>query len=206
VFRQRFVGITGEREVAEAMERVLKELQAAGAALVDVAIPDYDEKYRVAAGSAPDRWPQRGRRISPAAPRRTSTCSPSRTSSRPARWPRRTAPARRRPRSGPTGAELDEATRGFYARREAFRQLFVDLMEREKLDAMLYPANQARPHTHEGGAERYGTEPGTCQESAPRAAAGDRAGRLHRRTLPRWRLLPRPHVGRPEAPGSRARI
>ena len=31
---------------------------------------------------------------------------------------------------------------------------------------MLYPANQARPHTHEGGAERYGSEPGTCQESA----------------------------------------
>jgi amidase len=39
-------------------------------------------------------------------------------------------------------------------------------MDRERLDAMLYPANQARPHTHEGGAERYGSEPGTCQESA----------------------------------------
>jgi Asp-tRNA(Asn)/Glu-tRNA(Gln) amidotransferase A subunit family amidase len=39
-------------------------------------------------------------------------------------------------------------------------------MERERLDAMLYPANQARPHTHEGGLERYGTEPGTCEESA----------------------------------------
>ena len=66
----------------------------------------------------------------------------------------------------PTGAELEEATRRFYAGREEFRQLFVNLMEREKLDAMLYPANQARPHTHEGGAERYGTEPGTCEESA----------------------------------------
>ena len=31
---------------------------------------------------------------------------------------------------------------------------------------MLYPANQARPHTHEGGLERYGSEPGTCEESA----------------------------------------
>ena len=39
-------------------------------------------------------------------------------------------------------------------------------MDRERLDAILYPANQARPHTHEGGAERYGTEPGTCEESA----------------------------------------
>ena len=31
VFRQRFVGITGEREVAETMDRVIKELQAGGA-------------------------------------------------------------------------------------------------------------------------------------------------------------------------------
>jgi Asp-tRNA(Asn)/Glu-tRNA(Gln) amidotransferase A subunit family amidase len=66
----------------------------------------------------------------------------------------------------PTGAELDAATRRFVAGRERFRQLFVDLMDRERLDAMLYPANQARPHTHEGGTERYGTEPGTCEESA----------------------------------------
>src|SRR5207244_3393663 len=54
----------------------------------------------------------------------------------------------------------------FYAAREHFRDLFVNLMEREKLDALLYPANQARPHTHEGGLERYGGEPGTCEESA----------------------------------------
>ena len=36
-FRQRFVGFTGEREVAANMERVIKELQAAGAIVVDVA-------------------------------------------------------------------------------------------------------------------------------------------------------------------------
>ena len=53
VFRQRFVGITGEREVAETMDRVVKELQAAGATVVDVAVADYDAKYRVARGSAP---------------------------------------------------------------------------------------------------------------------------------------------------------
>ena len=39
-------------------------------------------------------------------------------------------------------------------------------MDQQKLDAMLYPANHARPHTHEGGLERYGSEPGTCEESA----------------------------------------
>ena len=61
---------------------------------------------------------------------------------------------------------LDEATKRFIAGRETFRQLFVDLMDLEKLDAMLYPANHARPHTHEGGLERYGSEPGTCEESA----------------------------------------
>jgi len=66
----------------------------------------------------------------------------------------------------PSGAALEEATRTFIAARETFRQLFVDLMDRQKLDAMLYPANHARPHTHEGGLERYGSEPGTCEESA----------------------------------------
>ena len=54
----------------------------------------------------------------------------------------------------------------FVAGREAFRQIFVDLMDRQQLDALLYPANQARPHTHEGGLMRYGSEPGTCEESA----------------------------------------
>src|SRR5436190_7891570 len=41
-----------------------------------------------------------------------------------------------------------------------------ELMDRERIDVLLYPANQARPHTHEGGLERYGGEPGTCEESA----------------------------------------
>ena len=58
------------------------------------------------------------------------------------------------------------ATAAFYATRDAFRALFVDPMEQQRLDALLYPANLARPNTHEGGLERYGEEPGTCQESA----------------------------------------
>jgi len=65
-----------------------------------------------------------------------------------------------------SGGDIDAAGRAFVARREAFRQRFLDLMDRERVDAILYPANQARPHTHEGGLERYGTEPGTCEESA----------------------------------------
>jgi len=52
------------------------------------------------------------------------------------------------------------------ASREGFRQLFVDLMNSQRLDALLYPANQVRPHTHEGGLGRYGSELGTCEESA----------------------------------------
>jgi len=67
---------------------------------------------------------------------------------------------------GPTGAARDEAARQFYAGRDTFRQIFVTLMDQQKLDAILYPANHARPHTHEGGLERYGSEPGTCEESA----------------------------------------
>jgi Asp-tRNA(Asn)/Glu-tRNA(Gln) amidotransferase A subunit family amidase len=65
-----------------------------------------------------------------------------------------------------TGAALDDATRRFIAGRETFRQIFIDLLDQQRLDAILYPANQARPHTHEGGLERYGSEPGTCEESA----------------------------------------
>ncbi len=39
-------------------------------------------------------------------------------------------------------------------------------MDEQHADALLYPANVARPHTHEGGLVRYGSEPGTCEESA----------------------------------------
>jgi aspartyl-tRNA(Asn)/glutamyl-tRNA(Gln) amidotransferase subunit A len=66
----------------------------------------------------------------------------------------------------PAGDALRAATASFVATREAFRALFVDLMDREHLDALLYPANQARPAVHDGGLERYGSEPGTCEESA----------------------------------------
>jgi Asp-tRNA(Asn)/Glu-tRNA(Gln) amidotransferase A subunit family amidase len=66
----------------------------------------------------------------------------------------------------PAGDELRGAVAGFYSKRDAFRELFVAPMERLRLDALLYPANLARPNTHEGGLERYGEEPGTCQESA----------------------------------------
>ena len=166
-FRQRFMGFTGEKEVPQSMERVIKELQAAGATVVDVAISDYDAKYAAVRGTAPGAlraaWTSyltRGSKpgdtvitieqliasgkMAPAGQRRLETAL---------------APA-------PTGAAADEATAKFIAGREGFRQLLVDLMDQNKLDAMLYPANQARPHTHEGGLVRYGSEPGTCEESA----------------------------------------
>lgn len=167
VFKQRMVGITGEREATEIMARVAKELQAAGATVVDVAIPDYDAKYAAARGAAPGSlkagWTaylSRGAKPG----QKVLTIEELIASGK-------MAPAGQRRLEGalaptPSGAELDAATRDFYARREAYRQLLVDVMDRQQLDAMLYPANQARPHTHEGGAERYGTEPGTCEESA----------------------------------------
>ena len=167
LLRQRFVGITGEREVAAAMERVVKEVVAAGATVVDVGIPDYDAKYAAVRGSAPGSlraaWTAylaRGARsgdkvltiedllasgkLAPASVRRFEDAL----------------------RPIPSGAALDGAIERFYAGRESFRQIFVALMEQQHLDAILYPANQARPHTHEGGLERYGSEPGTCVESA----------------------------------------
>lgn len=166
-FRQRFVGFTGEREVAANMETVIKELQASGATVIDVAIPDYDAKYAAVRGSAPGSlragWTaylSRGAKPGD----KVLTIQDLIASGK-------MAPAGQRRLEGalvpaPTGAALDEATHKFIAGREAFRQLLVDLMDRHKLDAMLYPANQARPHTHEGGLERYGSEPGTCEESA----------------------------------------
>jgi amidase len=166
-FRQRFVGFTGEREMAANMERVIKELQSAGAIVVDVAIPDYDAKYAAARGAAPgslrDGWTAYLSRGSKPGDK-VLTIQDLLASGK-------LAPVSARRFEGalaptPAGATLDAATKRFIAGRETFRQLLVDLMEQEKLDAMLYPANHARPHTHEGGLERYGSEPGTCEESA----------------------------------------
>lgn len=165
--RQRFVGFTGEREVAANMEKVIKELQAAGAIVVDVAIADYDAKYAAARGAAPgalrDGWTaylSRGAKPG----EKVLTIQDLLASGK-------LAPVSARRFEGmlaPTasGAELEAARQKFYAGRETFRQIFIDLMNAQKLDAILYPANHARPHTHEGGLERYGSEPGTCEESA----------------------------------------
>ena len=199
MFRQRFVGITGEREAAEAMERVIKELQAAGATVVDVAIPDYDERYRaaarqrarVAASAGWTAYLSRGAKPG----ERVLTIEELIASGKMAPGGQRRLEGALAP--APTGAELDDGTRAFYARRETFRQHFVDLMERERLDAMLYPANQARPHTHEGGARALRQRTGHVSgERGDRAAAGDRAGRVHGRTLSGGSLVAWADVGR----------
>jgi Asp-tRNA(Asn)/Glu-tRNA(Gln) amidotransferase A subunit family amidase len=167
VLRQRFVGVTGEQEVAQEMERVLKEFQSAGAAVFDIAIPEYDAKFRAARGSAPgalkDAWESYlSRGAKPG--EKVLTIKGLLDSGK-------LAPAgARRLKSAlepvPAGAELEAVRAKFVAGREAFRQVFIDLMDRERADALLYPANLARPHTHEGGLERYGGEPSTCEESA----------------------------------------
>ena len=167
VLRQRFVGVTGEREAATEMDRVIKEFTTAGATVFDVTIPDYDAKFRAARGSAPGAlkaaWTaylSRGAKpgdkvltieellhsgkLAPASVARFETAL----------------------KPTPTGPALEKATQKFLSSREAFRQLLVDLMDHEHADALLYPANVARPHTHEGGLVRYGSEPGTCEESA----------------------------------------
>jgi amidase len=165
--RQRFVGFTGEREVAANMERVIKELQSAGATIVDVTIPDYDAKYALARGAAPgalrDGWiAYLSRGAKPGD--RVIAIEDLLASGKLAPGSARRFEGMLAPTA--TGAALEEARNRFNAGRETFRQIFVDLMNEQKLDALLYPANQARPHTHEGGLERYGSEPGTCEESA----------------------------------------
>ncbi len=167
LLRQRFVGITGEREVADAMERVVSELRAAGATVVEVAVPDLDAKYRAVRGSAPGSlktaWTaylSRGAKDGdPVVTIQDLLASGKLAPGSARRFEDALRPV-------PAGAALDEAVGRFVAGREGFRQIFVDLMDAQRLDAILYPANQARPHTHEGGLERYGGEPGTCIESA----------------------------------------
>jgi Asp-tRNA(Asn)/Glu-tRNA(Gln) amidotransferase A subunit family amidase len=167
VVRQLFIGVTGEHEAAAMMENVVKELRAAGATVVDVAIPNLDARYVQARGSAPGSlkagWTSyltRG-----AAPGEAVLTIESLLASG------KLAPVSARRlsdalRPTPTGDALRTATAAFYTTRDEFRALFVDAMEQQQLDALLYPANLARPNTHEGGLERYGEEPGTCQESA----------------------------------------
>jgi len=167
VLRQLFVGITGERQVAQAMEPVIAELRAGGATVVDVSIPDLDDQYRKARGSAPgslkagwNTYLSRGAKPGDA----VITIEQLLASGKLAPASARRFEEALRP--VPAGSELASATAGFYAARDRFRDLFVSLMDRERLDVLLYPANQARPATHEGGLERYGEEPGTCEESA----------------------------------------
>jgi len=167
IVRQLFVGVTGEKEVAGVMEDVVKELKAAGAEVVDVVIPDLDAQYRAARGSAPGSlragWTAYLSRGA-AAGDKVLTIEDLLASGKLAPASARRFEDALQPTAA--GDALREATERFYAGRGKFRDLFVDAMEQQHLDALVYPANQARPHTHEGGLERYGGEPGTCEESA----------------------------------------
>jgi amidase len=167
VVRQLFIGVTGEREAAALMENVLRELGAAGATVVDVAIPNLDARYLQARGSAPGSlkagWTSYLTRGAAAA-EPVLTIESLLASGKLAPVSARRLRDALQPT--PTGDALRAATTQFDASRDAFRALFVDAMDLQRLDALVYPANLARPNTHEGGLERYGEEPGTCQESA----------------------------------------
>jgi Asp-tRNA(Asn)/Glu-tRNA(Gln) amidotransferase A subunit family amidase len=167
VVPQLSVGVTGEREAASLMESVVRELRAAGATVVDVTIPDLDAEYRAARGSAPGSlkagWTAyltRGAKPGD----KVFTLEELLASGKLA--PESAQRFEDALRPTPAADELRRATNAFYAARDRFRELFVHAMDEQRLDALLYPANQARPHTHEGGLERYGGEPGTCEESA----------------------------------------
>jgi Asp-tRNA(Asn)/Glu-tRNA(Gln) amidotransferase A subunit family amidase len=167
LLRQRFVGFTGEREIAALMDVVAKELQAAGATIVDATAPDIDARYRAARNAEPgalkaawNAYLSRGA----TARDKVLTIDELLASGKLAPGSARRFEAAIAPT--PAGDELRTARAEFIASREAFRDFFVGLMDQQRLDALLYPANLARPHTHEGGLERFGGEPSTCQESA----------------------------------------
>ena len=167
VVRQLAIGVTGEREAAETLDVVVKEMRAAGATVVDVTIADLDARYVEARGSAPGSlkagWTSyltRGAAAGDPVLTIESLLASGKLAPVSARRLRDAL------QPVPAGDALAAATAAFYATRDRFRALFVDAMDQQRLDALLYPANLARPNTHEGGLERYGEEPGTCQESA----------------------------------------
>ena len=167
LLRQRFVGFTGEREIAAMMETVANELRAAGAIVVDATAPDIDARYRAARNAEPGAleaaWTaylSRGAKTGET----SITIGDLLASGKLAPVSARRLESAVAPR--PAGDDLRKARAEFIASREAFRDFFVRLMDQQQLDALLYPANLARPHTHEGGLERFGGEPSTCQESA----------------------------------------
>ncbi len=169
LLRQRFVGFTGEREIAAMMDSVVNELRQAGATVVDVAVPNLDAEYDIVrqnpipAALLKQAWTaylSRGAQPN----EKVLTVEDLVASGKLA--PGSVGQLRRALTPAPDAAALEASTKKFTDTREGFRRLFVDLMDREHLVALLYPGNQARPHTHEGGLERYGSEPGTCQESA----------------------------------------
>lgn len=165
--RQRFVGVTGEREIATMMDTVAGELRSADATVLDVVVPDIDARYRAARGSEPgalkaawNAYLARGARPDD----KVLTVEDLLASGKLA--PRSVSRFRDALAPIPTGDDLHQAVADFYASREAFRNFFVSIMDDQHLDALMYPANLARPHTHEGGLERFGGEPSTCVESA----------------------------------------
>jgi amidase len=131
--------------------------------VVEVVIPSYDEEYAKARGMAPgslkagwEAYLARGAKPG----EKVRTIQELIASGK-------MAPAgQRRLESALVPPPEGASTEKFFEVRLAYRALLVAAMDAAKVDALLYPANQARPHTHEGGAERYGTEPGTCEESA----------------------------------------
>jgi amidase len=167
LLRQRFVGITGEREIAALMETVAAEIRAAGGTVVEVNAPDIEARYaaprRAEPGALKAGWNQYlSRGAKPG--EKVLTIEDLLASGK-------LAPVSARRFEGaiaptPAGDELRKASQDFTASRDEFRNFFVTLMDAQQLDALLYPANLARPHTHEGGLERFGGEPSTCEESA----------------------------------------
>jgi Asp-tRNA(Asn)/Glu-tRNA(Gln) amidotransferase A subunit family amidase len=159
--------VTGEKEVAERMEGVVGELRAAGAVVVDVLIPDLDAIYEANVVRNPvalyDAWtaylrrgvPPEGKALTVEDLVASGRLAPEGTSVLQA--------AAEAKKSTPDAAALHAR---FVSGREAFRDVYVRLLDEHKLDALVYPANLARPSTHEGGLVRYGVEPGTCEESA----------------------------------------
>ena len=208
VFRQRFVGITGEREVAETMERVVKELRSAGATVVDVAVADYDDKYRVARGSAPgsllagwtaylSRGAAPGDRVDDG---RGAGPLGQDGAGRPAPARGRAAPGAVGP--GPRGRDprVRRPARGVQegARRCARSPATGCAALPGQPGPPAHPRRRRRALRHRAGHVRG--------ERRDRPAAGHRAGRLPRRPLPGRHLVPRPDVGRPRTAGDWPRL
>lgn len=157
VARQRFIGFSGETDVAEALEPVLEQLRDAGFELVDVEIPNLDALFDAAKTSYPGFFKQA---INEYLATRSvghrslkSVYDTGQTIARSDAWLEDEIAA---------ALPTEQLTQQVIAGRKALRAGIVDAMDAASVSALLFPA----AHTQPDPLESMRWALGTCKLSA----------------------------------------